>query len=76
MKVIRISQVVNMTGVGRSTLYRWISEGQFPQQVNLGPASVGWLEQEVLAWIAERMCQRAEVNARTCSRAEQDAVRQ
>ena len=32
--------------------------GQFPKRVRLGPARVGWIEQEVLEWLALRIADR------------------
>ena len=32
--------------------------GKFPKRIRLGPCRVGWLEDEVLAWVQERVQQR------------------
>jgi prophage regulatory protein len=32
--------------------------GRFPKRIQLGPGRVGWLENEVLAWVAERVRER------------------
>ena len=32
--------------------------GLFPKRVRLGPARVGWIEQEVLDWLARRIAER------------------
>jgi prophage regulatory protein len=32
--------------------------GKFPKRIRLGPCRVGWLEEEVLAWVQERVQQR------------------
>ncbi len=39
-------------------LDRMVSEGRFPRKVKLGPNKVGFLENEVDAWIAERVRER------------------
>jgi prophage regulatory protein len=39
---------------GKSTLYRWIQNGDFPAPRRLGPGSVGWLESEINQWIRSR----------------------
>ena len=36
--------VVQMTGVSRSTIYRWMENGEFPRQISLGANTVAWLE--------------------------------
>jgi prophage regulatory protein len=51
----RLSTVKARTGLSRSTLYRRIAEGRFPSPVSLGGRSVGWLNTDIDAWIAEQM---------------------
>lgn len=55
MRLLRLPEVLYLTGLGRSTLYRLISDGQFPTQITITLKSVGWLEQEVQDWIKERV---------------------
>ncbi len=43
MKLIRLQKVMEMTGLGRSTIYKYISDSWFPKPVPLGGRSVGWL---------------------------------
>ncbi|MOA44961.1 Prophage CP4-57 regulatory protein (AlpA) [compost metagenome] len=59
MKVLRLKQVMAMTGLARSTLYKYITTEGFPAQVKLGPRAVGWLEAEVLVWLQSRIEERA-----------------
>lgn len=58
MKVIRLQQVMEKTGLGRSTIYKYVSESWFPKPISLGGRSVGWLEDEVSEWILERVAER------------------
>jgi prophage regulatory protein len=58
MKVVRLQQVMEMTGLGRSTIYKYMSESWFPKPISLGGRSVGWLESEVSEWILERIAER------------------
>jgi len=55
MKVLRLSQVISSTGLGRSTIYKYISEGKFPKSLKLSERCVGWLESEVHQWIQSRL---------------------
>lgn len=55
MKILRLEQVVEMTGLPRSTLYRYVKNKQFPAQVKLGLKIVGWVESEVVDWIKRRV---------------------
>ncbi len=58
MKIIRLRQVMEMTGLGRSTVYKYVSENWFPKPVPLGGRSVGWLESEVFEWVLSRVAAR------------------
>lgn len=55
MKFIKISEVMALTSLARSTVYKFASEGRFPKQVALGANCVAWVEQEVLDWIAAKI---------------------
>jgi len=54
-KRARLPEVQHRVGLGRSTIYRWMSEGKFPKPVQLGGYSVAWSEREVEAWISDRL---------------------
>lgn len=58
MKVIRLQKVMEMTGLGRSTVYKYVSDSWFPKPISLGGRSVGWLESEVADWILSRVSER------------------
>jgi prophage regulatory protein len=52
--LVRLPAVVQTTGLGRSTLYRLISAGQFPVPLRLSHRSVAWRLAEVEAWVESR----------------------
>jgi len=58
MRIIRLKDVIDSTGLGRSTIYKYIAEGAFPKRVSLGERSVGWVEEEVHEWILARIEER------------------
>ena len=51
LSILRRKQVEKRTGLSRSTIYLRIQEGTFPRPVSLGPRAVGWLENEIEAWL-------------------------
>ena len=55
LSILRRKQVEKRTGLSRSTIYLRIQEGTFPRPINLGVRAVGWLENEIEAWLVERM---------------------
>ena len=57
--ILRLPQVINATGLPRSSLDAKIAEGEFPAPIKLGQRSVGWSAAEVEAWIDSRISQRA-----------------
>ncbi|ENM5894245.1 AlpA family transcriptional regulator [Vibrio mimicus] len=58
IRLIRFREVLTMTGLSRSSLYRFIEENQFPPQVQLGGRAVAWVEGEVQDWISQRVINR------------------
>lgn len=54
MKVLRLHEVLDRVGLSKSTLWRYINEGDFPSPIKLGPRATGWIEREVDEWIASR----------------------
>lgn len=58
MRIIRLKEVIDSTGLARSTIYKYIGEGDFPKPVSLGDRCVGWVESEVHDWILARIEER------------------
>ena len=59
--IIRLPQVMQETGLSRSTIYRLIQNQEFPPQIRLtqnGRAS-GWLRDEIDAWKQSRVKREA-----------------
>lgn len=54
LSVMRLPEVLNRTGLSRSSIYAYIKTKKFPLPLQLGERSVGWLESEINSWIAER----------------------
>lgn len=58
MRLLRLPEVLYLTALSRSNLYRKIKAGTFPAAVSRGANSVAWVEEEVLAWIQARIDER------------------
>ena len=54
-KIIRLSSVIDQTGLSRSSIYKFIQDESFPKQIPLGERAVGWVKSEVDDWIAARI---------------------
>ena len=53
--LIRLKQVIKLTGKSRSSIY---ADKTFPQGIHIGARSVAWDEQEIRNWIDERKALR------------------
>lgn len=53
-RLLRLSDVRFLTGLGRSSIYAAMAEGTFPGAVNVTGYAVAWRESEIDAWIAAR----------------------
>ena len=54
-RFIRLPQVIEMTGMGKTFIYARISDGTFPTQIQLGSRSVVWNEREVIDWMNQQI---------------------
>jgi len=53
-RLLRRPEVEARTGLARSTIYDWMSRGEFPRPVRLGARIVAWRESDVAAWLESR----------------------
>jgi prophage regulatory protein len=58
IRILRLAQVIDMTGLGKSKIYELQAQGRFPTSVRITEHSVGWVEQEVQAWLTGRLAER------------------
>ena len=54
-RLLRMPEVEQLCGLKRSSIYRAIDAGNFPQQVRLGARAVGFPASQVQAWITGRI---------------------
>ncbi len=50
-RLMRLPEVVQVVGLSRTTIYDRVAKGTFPAPMQLGPASVAWVQSEVNEWI-------------------------
>ena len=46
-RLLRLSEVRTRTALGRSTIYRKMREGSFPEPLKIGARAVRWRESEI-----------------------------
>ncbi|MCR9301259.1 AlpA family transcriptional regulator [Vibrio fluvialis] len=59
MRFLRLKDVMPLTGLGRSTIYKFMAdETDFPKSVPLGGRAVAWVESEIEEWMESRLSMR------------------
>jgi prophage regulatory protein len=59
LKFIRFKELKTMLPLGRTTIWRMMQEGRFPQSVKIGTMAAAWLESDIMAWMQERQIGKA-----------------
>jgi len=58
MRIMRLTEVIQTTGLAWSSIYSRMSEGSFPRPVPRGARSVGWVSEEIQDWVESRIQER------------------
>ncbi|NDE89541.1 MAG: AlpA family transcriptional regulator [Alphaproteobacteria bacterium] len=59
-RFIRLKEVIQITGLARSTIYAAIKDGSFPSQIKLTQRAIGWSEEQVFEWVGSRLPKKHE----------------
>lgn len=51
VKLYSIDDIVDITGLSRTTIYRMMDEGNFPKSIKIGKYTVRWKSSEIRSWI-------------------------
>ena len=70
-RFIRLPEVMSRTGYGRTSIYRKMEDGSFPESLKLGgppkdpnefdSRAIAWIEEEVDQWIESRIQDRVTI---------------
>lgn len=55
LSILRRREVQARTGLSRSTIYLRVAEQSFPSPISLGGRAVGWVEDEIEAWLQQQL---------------------
>lgn len=58
VQIIRADDVMEMTGLPKTSIKRGMKEGTFPKSIKLGERASGWVLSEIQAWIDARIAER------------------
>lgn len=62
--ILGFREVMAITGFSRASIYRLISEGQFPAPAKIGSRKVGWKTSQINNWLEQRFrAQRKETRS-------------
>ena len=56
-RILRTPEVVKITGLSKTTIWRRVRSGDFPAPLRLGnlaTRSIGWREGDIVEWIGSR----------------------
>ena len=53
MKLIRIDELIKMTGLSMSTLLRMERTGRLPRRRKISSQAMGWLSEEIELWMSQ-----------------------
>lgn len=54
-RLMRLPEVLRLTGMCRSALYDQMARGQFPRSIKIGQRATSWSARAVREWIARRV---------------------
>lgn len=59
-RLVRLPEVMAVTGLGRSSIYELEAKGKFPRRIALTPRTSAWSLAEVHQWVHDRIAEREE----------------
>jgi len=57
-KILRKPELFARIQLSDASIWRLERLGKFPKRIKIGSAAVGWLESEVIAWLAAKAAER------------------
>lgn len=54
LQILRLPEVKQITGLGRTSIYQMMADGMFPRSVSLGLRAIGWRIGDIKAWLLSR----------------------
>ena len=54
-RLLRLPEVMEITGLSKTTIYRLMALARFPQNIQLGSNCVAWIAAEIYQFIEEKI---------------------
>jgi prophage regulatory protein len=55
MRFMRLPEIVKLTGLSRTTIWRLERDGKFPMRRTISAGAVAWVDEEVHQWANDRI---------------------
>ena len=52
---LRLKQVIEVTTLSKSSIYKRMSNGDFPKQISIGPQQVVWVKKDIDDWMNKQI---------------------
>jgi len=53
-RFLRLKEVTQICAISRSSIYRFMGNGTFPKNVDLGPRLIAWRESDIQEWFCNK----------------------
>lgn len=53
MESFRVKDLAKRLGIGESTIWRWVSEGRFPEPIRLGRRITVWKREDIEEFLGQ-----------------------
>lgn len=54
-KFLRIKDVIEKTGIAKSTIWLWVNENKFPKPIKISPRVTVWENSKIEEWINSKV---------------------
>ncbi|MEZ8862893.1 helix-turn-helix transcriptional regulator [Vibrio sp. 10N.247.311.51] len=55
---LNVREVMGLVGLGRTSIYVLMEQGEFPGSIRVGAKSVVWRLYEIELWMNQKICER------------------
>jgi prophage regulatory protein len=74
-RILRRAEVEARTGLSGGTIDNLETAGAFPPRIAISPRAVGWVEEEIDAWVEQRIRESRDAQAAQAAKAKRDPNR-
>ena len=54
IELLTLQEVLDLLKIKRSSVYDWISKGNFPKPIKFGERYARWMKKDVLDWLEQK----------------------